>query len=32
MQNAELAGVAVPWPTAIYHTLLNKLIALMCEN
>lgn len=32
MQNVQLAGVAPWWPAAIYHTVLNKLIALMCEN
>lgn len=32
MRNVELAGVAPRWPAAIYHTVLNKLIALMCEN
>lgn len=32
MRNVELAGAAPRWPAAIYHTVLNKLIALMCEN
>lgn len=32
MQNVELAGVAPRWPALIHHTVLNKLIALMCEN